>query len=92
MIISQIDLKLKARSEFPNVWGEYKNHTKSYIQGTTVPCDVLGKCYNIIVKIIKGTLPYKVEVSVVIMCSKCPHFMLRLPIKEYIANPMKWYF
>ena len=32
-------LKVKARSEFPNVWGEYKNHSNPYIQGTTVPCD-----------------------------------------------------
>ena len=79
--MSQNDLKLKARSEFPNVWGEYKKHSKSYIQGTTVPCDVLRECYNI-VEIIRGTLPYRVEVSVIIMCSKCPHFMLRLPIKE----------
>ena len=26
VLSNQIDLKLKARSEFPNVWGEYKNH------------------------------------------------------------------
>ena len=32
-------LNVKARSEFPNVWGEYKNHSNPYIQGTTVPCD-----------------------------------------------------
>ena len=37
---SQINLKLKARSEFPNVCGEYKNHSNPYIQGTTVPCDI----------------------------------------------------
>ena len=37
----KIDLKLKARSEFPNVWGEYKNHSNPYIQGTTVPCDIM---------------------------------------------------
>ena len=24
------DLKLKTRSEFPNVWGEYKNHSNPY--------------------------------------------------------------
>ena len=23
-----------------NVWGEYKNHSNRYIQGTTVPCDI----------------------------------------------------
>ena len=40
LIKSQIDLKLKAKSEFPNVWGEYKNHSNPYIQGTTVPCDI----------------------------------------------------
>ena len=39
-VLSLIDLKLKARSEFPNVWGEYKNHSNPYIQGTTVPCDI----------------------------------------------------
>ena len=33
-------MKLKVRSEFPNVWGEYKNHSNPYIQGTTVPCDI----------------------------------------------------
>ena len=33
--------KLKARSEFSNVWGEYKNHSNPYIQGTTVPCDYI---------------------------------------------------
>ena len=26
-------------TEFSNVWGEYKNHSNPYIQGTTVPCD-----------------------------------------------------
>ena len=36
---SQNNLKLKVRTEFPNVWGEYKYHTNPYIQGTTVPCD-----------------------------------------------------
>ena len=39
IIKSEIDLKLKARSEFSNVWGKYKNHGNPYIQGTTVPCD-----------------------------------------------------
>ena len=39
IVKSQIDLKLKARSEFPNVWGEYKNHSNPYIHGTTLPCD-----------------------------------------------------
>ena len=33
------DLKVKVRTEFSNVWGEYKNHSNPYIQGTTVPCD-----------------------------------------------------
>ena len=33
-------LKLKVRTEFPNVWGEYKYHSNPYIQGTTVPCDI----------------------------------------------------
>ena len=32
-------LKVKVRTEFSNVWGEYKNHSNPYIQGTTVPCD-----------------------------------------------------
>ena len=32
-------LKLKGRSEFSNVWGEYINHSNPYIRGTTVPCD-----------------------------------------------------
>ena len=36
---SQNNLKLKVRTEFPNVWGEYKYHGNPYIQGTTVPCD-----------------------------------------------------
>ena len=40
IIKSQKDLKLKARSKFPNVWGEYKNHSNPYIRGTTVPCDL----------------------------------------------------
>ena len=40
IIKSEIELKLKARSELPNLWGEYKNHSNPYIQGTTVPCDV----------------------------------------------------
>ena len=39
VIKSQIDLKLKARSEFPNVWGEYKNLSNPFIQGTTLPYD-----------------------------------------------------
>ena len=34
------DLKVKVRTEFPNVWGEYKYHSNPYIQGTTVPCDI----------------------------------------------------
>ena len=35
--------KLKIRTEFSNVWGEYKNHSNPYIQGTTVPCDNFGQ-------------------------------------------------
>ena len=60
IIKSQIDLKLKARSEFPNVWGEYKNHSNPYIQGTTVPCDTSkfnwhpGKDVGIIPCIFRG--------------------------------------
>ena len=34
IVESQIDLKVKTRSDFPNVWGEYENHINSYIQGT----------------------------------------------------------
>ena len=32
-------MKLKVRTEFPNVWGEYKNHSNPYIHSTTVLCD-----------------------------------------------------
>ena len=39
---SQTDLKLKARSEYSNVWGEYKNHSNLCIQGTIVACDNTG--------------------------------------------------
>ena len=35
----EIDLQLKVRTPFSNVWGEYKYHGNPYIQGTTVPCD-----------------------------------------------------
>ena len=38
--LKSLKVKLKAISEFPNVWGEYKNHSNPYIQGTTVPCDM----------------------------------------------------
>ena len=34
-------LKVKVRTGFSNVWGEYKNHSNPYIQGTTVPCDII---------------------------------------------------
>ena len=37
---SQVDLKTEVRTEFINVWGEYKNLSNPYIQCTTVPCDV----------------------------------------------------
>ena len=36
-------MKLKVRTEFPNVWGEYKYHSNPYIQGTTIPCDKCAK-------------------------------------------------
>ena len=36
--------KLKARTDFPNVWGKYKNHSNPYIQGTTVSCDTSLHC------------------------------------------------
>ena len=36
---SAIKFKVKVGTEFSNVWGEYKNHSNPYIQGTTVPCD-----------------------------------------------------
>ena len=39
VIQSQIDLKLKVRGEFPNVWREY---TQKNIQGTTVPYGLAG--------------------------------------------------
>ena len=32
-------MKLKARTEFSNVWGEYKHQSNPYIQGTTVHRD-----------------------------------------------------
>ena len=35
IIKSLNNLKLKVRTEFPNVWGEYKYHSNPYIQGTT---------------------------------------------------------
>ena len=38
---SENNLKVKVRTEFSNVWGEYKNHCNPYIQGTTVPCDIM---------------------------------------------------
>ena len=34
-----INLKLEVRTEFPNVWGEYKYHSNPYIHSTTVLCD-----------------------------------------------------
>ena len=45
IIKSQNNLKLKVRTEFPNVWGEYKYHGNPYIQGTTVPCDIPAECW-----------------------------------------------
>ena len=39
IIKSKNDVKVKARTEFSNVWREYKHHSNPYIQGTTVPCD-----------------------------------------------------
>ena len=39
IIKSPNNLKLKVRTEFPNVWREYKYHSNPYIQVTTVPCD-----------------------------------------------------
>ena len=30
------DLKVKARSQFPNVWEEYKHHSNPYIQDRTL--------------------------------------------------------
>ena len=47
IIKSEIDLKLKARSEFSNVWGEYKDHSNPFIQGTTVPCDIPPSCISL---------------------------------------------
>ena len=43
----KFDLKLKAKSEFSNVWGEYKNHSNPYIQGTTVPVIIIGSQYTV---------------------------------------------
>ena len=34
-----VKMKLKVRTEFPNVWGEYKYHGNPC---STVPCDVEG--------------------------------------------------
>ena len=33
------EAKLNERTEFPNVWGEYKYHGNPYMQDTPVPCD-----------------------------------------------------
>ena len=43
IIKSEIHLKLKARSEFSNEWGEYKNHSNPYTQGATIPSDICRK-------------------------------------------------
>ena len=37
------NLKLKVRSEFSNVRGEYTHHGNPYIQGTTVSCDITNE-------------------------------------------------
>ena len=34
-------IELKVRTGFSNVRGEYKYHSNPYIQGTTVPCDII---------------------------------------------------
>ena len=34
--VKSLKVKVKARTEFSIVWGEYKNHTNPYIQGTIV--------------------------------------------------------
>ena len=47
IIKSQNNLKLKVRTEFPNVWGEYIYHGNPYIPGTTVPCDTSCLCKSI---------------------------------------------
>ena len=41
LIRSPIDLKVKAKTEFPNIWEEYKNHSNplGYIHSTTISCD-----------------------------------------------------
>ena len=49
-IKSQVDLKLKTRSEFL-MCGRNKNHSNPYTQGTTIPCDThcmlnLGLCHS----------------------------------------------
>ena len=40
--VNSLKVKVKVRTVFQNVWGEYKYHGNPYIQGTTVPCDIGG--------------------------------------------------
>ena len=42
VIKSQIDSKLNARTELPNVWREYQNRSDPYIHSTAVLCDTVN--------------------------------------------------
>ena len=74
-------LKLKVRTEFPNVWGEYKYHGNPYIQGTTVPCDI----YTLYMSAVQCSQNYKNHRTVVMVCtgrSDC-EYMYKLMVRKY---------
>ena len=55
VIKSRSNLNVKVRTEFPNVWGEYKINTL-YIHSTTVLCDT-KQCFR--VNMLPNTLYFK---------------------------------
>ena len=96
-------MKLKVRTEFPNVWGEYRYHGNPYIQGTTVPCDraVLSPYLNWPCRPSWSTsATYGREINFCwVLCSKDPRWSIhlywlatfRLPEVESYCVRLLWY-
>ena len=72
-IKSQRNLKLKVRTVFQNVWGEYKYHGNPYIQGTTVPCDYIYMYMYMYIAIIKVGNLCVIIIIVITLADKYTH-------------------
>ena len=87
IIKSLFNLKHKARTEFPNIWG-MKNHSNPYIHITTILCDINNYVYSYgeISQYIVMQKVYSAKVHCVMKCFFCSHSLCEYFLSNSCRN------